>query len=364
MDKQQQVKIGSREIIAIVIAMLVTKGTDTTPTIMFKAGYNAGWVIPILSALIMVGPLFITVSLVSKYKNKGLIEIIYQLTGKYIGFIIGLILFYVLFSSLVYNTRSYIDIMSIMFYPKTPRPIMYAILIIAVCAMAYLGLAAIGRSSWINFVTIQTVFIALIVLAQKGVTFSFIYPLLGSGIPKLIKSSLSAGTIWADIFYMAVVFPMVYDKKKFKKTIMFSFGLSVVEVTAMMFIFIITFGYPSIVYLNYPFQELTRAARFGSYFTHPEAFYLGFWSIAATIRYAAYLYLIAVTLRDILRIKDFKPLILTLSALTLGLGMLPENFTYNIFVIREQLLRWAWVVFVTLPVLLWIISKVKGDYAK
>jgi hypothetical protein len=254
--------------------------------------------------------------------------------------------------------------MNTIFYPKTPMPVMYAILVASICFLAYLGLAAIGRANWLNYVTITVVFFALIFVAQNDVRFSFLYPLEGAGIMKLLKASLSSSTIWADIFYMAVVFPMVQDKKKFKKTVMFSFALSVVEITAIMVVYIITFGYPSIVYLNYPFQELTRAARFGSYFTHPEAFYLGFWSIASTIRYAAYLYLLTVVLKDILKLKNHKPLFLTLSALALALGMLPENFTYNIFVVRAQLLKWAWVVFVTLPVLLWIIGKVKGDYAK
>jgi spore germination protein (amino acid permease) len=364
MSEQQQRKIGSREVIGIISAMLVTKATDTTPTIIFKAGYNAGWAIPLISSLIMVFPLFITLSLLNKYKDKGLIEIIYKLMGKYTGFLIGLILFYILFSSLVYNTRSYIDIMKIMFYPKTPMPALYAILIISICYLAYLGLAAIGRADWLNFATITIVFLALIFLAQKGVSFAFMYPLEGPGIMKILKASLKSSTIYADIFYMAVVFPMVHDKKKFKKTVMFSYGLAVAEITAMMIVYVISFGYPSIVYLNYPFQELTRGARFGSYFTHPEAFYLGFWSIAAVIRYAAYLYLLTETLRAMLGLKNHKPLYFTLSAITLALGMLPENFTYNILVIRERLLGWAWVVFVTLPLLLWVIAKLKGVKSK
>lgn len=357
-------KVGPREILGIATAMLVTKATDTTPTLMFIEGYNAGWVIPLISSLVMIIPLLITLSLMKRYKDKSLIDIIYTLTGKYVGFIIGLVLFYILFSSLFYNSRSYIDIMNTMFYPKTPIPVLYIALISVTCFMAYLGLGVIGNTAWINYAAITFVFFALLFAAQKGINLTFLYPLEGAGIPKLIKASLSTSTIWVDIFYFFVVFPIVRDKKSFKKTILFSFAICVAEVTATMVVYIITFGYPSIVYLNYPFQELTRAARFGSYFTHPEAFYLGFWSVAATIRYAAYLYFVTSTLGYLLRIKDFKPLFPTISALVFGFGMLPENFVFNIFIIRKNLLEWSWIVFVILPAVLWIISRIKGDYAK
>jgi spore germination protein KB len=359
-ENRHNEKIGSREVIAIVMLTIGLKATDTTPTLMFKAGYSAGWMLPISTGLVILLPLILTLSLVKKYKDKGLIEIVYKLTGKYIGFIIGSVYFYILFSSLFYNSRSYIDIMSTMFYPKTPPVVLYSALIVSICIMAYLGLGAIGRAAWITFSSIMFVFIALFFLAQKNVDLTFIFPITGAGIPVLLKSSLTTSTIWGDIFYLPVIFPMVSDKKNFKKITLFSFGLTVLFITISMLVYIITFGYPSITYLNYPFQELTRGARFGSYFNKTEAFFLAYWSVAATIRFSAYLYFITAALGHTLKIKNFKPLFFTISALTLALGMLPENHIINIFVVRKQLLECAWAFFMFIPIILWIIDSIRG----
>lgn len=353
-------KVGFREQISMIIMVLLMKATDTTPTILFKDGKHAGWMLPILSATVVIIPFLVTLQLLKKYK-KGLIEIIYELTGKYLGFIIGMILFGLMLAALIINSRSYIDILSTMFFLKTPMIVLYLVLVIGMLFIAYRGLETISRTALVIFPSLQIVFLILVFASQKEIHFDYIHPILGSGIPNLLKSAVVHSSIWGDMFYFAIIFQFSKGYKEFKRTWLIGFGIVILEFTIVLVLYIISFDYPSIIYLNYPFQELTRAIRFGAYLTNPEAFFLAFWVMGAVAKFSINLYFVAVTFAYTLKLKEFEPLLIPFAALTLIIGMIPENFIKEVFVYRSVLLNITWPFFLSLPILLWVISKIKGN---
>ena len=74
MGKPKQL-IGLKEYIAIAIFVIGMKSTDHTPAIFFEALKNAGWMIPIISGLIAVLPLYLLLDLATKYEGLSLIHI-------------------------------------------------------------------------------------------------------------------------------------------------------------------------------------------------------------------------------------------------------------------------------------------------
>jgi spore germination protein KB len=354
-------KLGTRELIGIILILLIIKSTDTTPTLMFKSGYSAGWLIPIISGAMVLVPLLCTLSFLKAYRDKGFIEVVFHLYGKYIGTVIGLALFYIIFAALVVNTRSYIDIMSTVFYPKTPVSVLYSVLLISSLYIAYLGIHAIGRTAWIVTPTLQIVVFLLIFLAEKRINPYFIFPIAGPGIFEIIKSSAMNTAIWGDILYLSIIFPMVRSHKEFKMANLIGYSVSVIEFTVFMIVYVVTFGYPSISYLNYPLQELAKYARFGRYFTNPQAVFLGFWIISAILRFSTQIYFSAVTISHTLKIKDHKPLLFPISASAMALGMLPENSITNVLLIRRELFDWTWPLVLILPVSLWVTARLKEE---
>jgi spore germination protein KB len=353
-------KIGFREFISMIFIVLLIKSTDTTPTIFFKDGYHAGWMIPLISAAIMIIPFLATLLLLKKY-NKGLIEIIYELTGKYLGFLIGMMLFVLMFSALIINARSYVDILSAMFFLRTPMIVLYLVLVIGMLFIAYRGLESISRTAWVILPSMQIVYFILIFTSQKETNFGYIYPMFGSGIENLLKSALVNSPIWADMFYFAIIFQFSRGYKEFKRTCLIGFVLVVLEFTVVMLIYIISFDYPSIVYLNYPLQELTRSIRFGIYLTNPEAFFLAFWVMGIVVKSSINLYFVAVTFAYTLKVKEFEPLMIPFAALTLIIGMIPENFIKTVFIYRRYLLNISWPFFLSLPIVMLAISTIKGN---
>lgn len=361
MKEKNDEKLGTRELIGIIMVLLILKSTDTTPTLMFRAGYSAGWIIPIISGLLVIIPLLCTISILKAYREKGFIEVLFHLFGKYIGAAAGMVLFYIIFAALFINTRSYTGILSSLYFTRTPVNVLYAGIVIASCYIAYLGIHAIGRTAWIFIPVLQLVTFLIVFVAQKRINLYFIFPAAGSGGIELFKAGLVNVTTWGDIFYLAVIFPMVRGHGEFRRANLIGYSISVIEFVIMMFVYIITFGYPTISYINYPMHALARYVRFGDYFTHPEAFFLGFWIISAVVRFSAQLYFSAVTLGHTLKIKGYRQLLFPLAAGSMALGLLPENFITNVFIIRKELFEWTWPLVLMLPVLMWITGKIRGD---
>jgi hypothetical protein len=79
-------KLGVLEYASILMLCMGIKATDSTPTIFCKSAMNAGWMVPIVSSFIALASISCLMVLFKKYKDKNLVELIYHLTGRYVGF--------------------------------------------------------------------------------------------------------------------------------------------------------------------------------------------------------------------------------------------------------------------------------------
>jgi spore germination protein KB len=351
-------KIGSREFVSIVILTFVLKVTDTTPTFLFLAGENAGWLLPALSALIIFISFSVLLSVLSHHPGKGLLDLIYELTGRQIGCALGALLFINFLMVTAINTRSYMDIVNVMVYQKTPVPVLYFILMIAVCYLASRGLETIGRVAWIVLPYLYGVFLLLFVFVWEFIDWLHLFPLAGPGVGKLAKESIFHSSIFGEIFYLALLIPYVRTVKDFRIGSKLGFILSVLKIVAIMAVYIAVFDYPTINEIAYPFQQLTKTAHIGQVITHVESIFLFFWMVSTIIHFSIYIYLLAFLLGTVLRIQQFKKLIVPLSGLVYFLGLIPTNMLV-LRAYRGYLIEWHSLFYILFPFLLWALSRWK-----
>lgn len=324
-------KIGSRELFASIVFIIAFKVTDMTPSILFKDGKSASWILPIISGLVVIIPLLALLYLLKKYKDKGIIEITYLLTGTYVGFIIALFLFLFYLLDTAVNSRNYVDIMSTMFFPRTPIMATLSFLLFGGYCIARQGIEGIGRT----------------------------------GIQNLFVSGVKNSPILSDIFVFAAVFPFVRSYKDFKKASLLGLGTSILTMLIYLLIFTMVFDYPPMEIISFPYQQLTTFVKVGRSIERIEPVYFFFWTLAAAIRFAIYIYLTTLLFAQVFKLKEFKPLLLPMTWLIILLGMLPENSVQEIFIIREKyLLNGTWEVFILLPLILIAIYKLRGEKMK
>jgi spore germination protein KB len=351
-------KIGTREFSSIILIAIGMKITDTTPSLLYEKGANAAWIIPFFY-LITIGIPFLVLLSLLKTHEKGLVDLLFHLMGKVGGTLISFILFLLIFFSTTTSSRSYIEIANTLFYPKTSVIILTFALLITSFFVAKRGLTAIGSASWFIIPTLEILFLVLIVSVWKETNLLSIFPIAGPGVSTLVKESINHSSVFGEIIILAAFFPFVRSYKSYQFASLLGFGFSLIKMALFLAIYVMVFDYPSTLNMAYPHQELTRIAEFGTGFTHIEGGFFIFWLMASIFRFAIYLYLTALLLGGALRMDKFEKLLLPLVGLIALWGLLPENaFTQAPY--RELLIIISSWTFISLPFLLWFLSKLKG----
>lgn len=351
-------KLGAREVFGLLYIMLAIRVTDTTPNLLLEKGINAAWIMPIFSSLFLFVSLLFLFSLL-KTHNTGLLEIIINLTGTFVGRLIILVMFAIVFSSLTINSRTYADITIAMYYPHTSVLLILTVLILfAACFIARLGLLAIGSASWLAAATIFFTSGLLLVLVRDSIHLSFIFPIAGPGFLKLLKDSFQYSSFFGDIILVGVLFSQIRSFSAFRTGTLWGLGLSSLKMTSFLAAYIMVFDYPAVRNIVFPYHQLARMAMVGSLTIHVEAVFLYLWMFGAAIHFSVYLYISAILLQKIVNAKKVAPLIFLLAVLSVSFGLIPDNFFQGIKA-RELLLKFSSVYILALPVLLWILSRVK-----
>ncbi|WP_394218913.1 endospore germination permease [Halobacillus trueperi] len=353
-------KIGGREFASIVILTIGIKAADTTPTLLFEGGQQATWMIPLFCFLTIIIPFLFLLRLLKKFEDKGLIDIIYNITGKYVGFVIGMILFVLMVIGSSLNSRSYIDIISVLFYPTTPLPFIYFCLMLTAYFVANRGLQAIGRTAWLILPLVKLALLLLVVFVWWEVEFANLFPLEGPGLDAVAIQGAKFSSILSELIFLGVLYPFIRSFQTFKKAGWFGIVFSVVEISLFIALFIMVFSYPSIHSIAFPFQTLTQMAEVTQIVDHTESFYLIFWVVGSVIHFSIYLYVTTAVFTYTLKLKEPEPLIMPMAGLVLLVGMLPQNLSQTILITRENFLYVTSVVVFVLPIFLWSVDWIKG----
>lgn len=348
-------KIGIRELFSLIMITLLMKLTDTTPTLLFGVGQTAGWWLPLITGSCLSLSLLVLLSVLKRHPNKGLLELIFGLTGPYVGFLLGLSVFAIYLSVVVVNSRSYIDIINTMIFQKTPLPALYLMVMGAACYVASLGLETIGRVARIILPYVIVMLLILVLIVWHSADWLHIFPLAGPGIGRVVKEGVLHSAIFGEVLYMTALIPLVRAYKDFRKAAWLGFVLSVMALVVALFLYVAVFGYPTVREIIYPFQQLARTAQIGQVVTNLDSIFFFFWQISTVVHFAIYLYIATYFLAGTLQIADMKPLILPIAGLIVLLGLIGDNISkLNEF--RAILLPIYSMIYLLFPLLLWLLD--------
>lgn len=356
-------KIGGREFAAIIILTVGTKLADDTPAILYDRLGNAAWMAPIIMGTVWIIPFYLLVKVISLYEGKSLVDMIKNLFGEYMGFIILFLLWAIQSYAIIIDTAIYTDIIGTMYFTKTPALIIYILLMAVSAYGAKKGLEHIGSFAWSVLLWIKiSAFGALIMICIQG-EIDFIFPVLGPGKWEILKESTANSSLFADFVYFSLIAPLIKSSKDYKKWKRLGLIFVILELSFALFGFVLVFDYIAVKMMNYPFHEAIRYIQFG-FLTNVEMFIFPFWLLSTFVRFAVYLYLCALLFGGLFNIKQFEYIIPTLATLVIFIGMLPETPTFTIFNLRQNFLHLITPFFLVLPFVLWITAKLRGDFNK
>jgi len=126
--------------------------------------------------------------------------------------------------------------------------------------------------------------------------------------------------------------------------------------------YVMMFDYIAPQKMMHVFSQMTRLTKIGIFISNLDAFFFGLWILTGIMRFSFYLYGTAGVYGYTLKIKEFEPLILPFAVLTIIIGLIPNNPSETILILRDNfLIKKTWIIFFGLPLILWIVAKMKGD---
>ncbi|MDL4839127.1 GerAB/ArcD/ProY family transporter [Aquibacillus rhizosphaerae] len=354
----------TRDMFALVTLLIGIKFADTTPALLAQKGQNGFWLIPIVSFIVVIPSFLLLIYLLKKYKDKNLVELLETILGTFSGKLLGLIIFLLAYSTLIFDSRNYVEQIKLLYYPQSPTLIIFGLFMLVAFFCAKRGFEVIGFTSWIGLPLIKFAVFLLALLVLREAVWNRIFPLFGSGLNIITMEGVKNSSIFMEFFLLTIAYTSFKDTKFFRRGSYLGSAFVVVEIVLFFLLYTIVFDYNSIGKIAFPFHEITQYINFGDYFTNIETFFMVFWLFGAFMRFIIFLYLITWIFGTVFNINEFEPLLLPFAFFTVMIGMLPENSIINEMVIRDVLLDVMTPLFVLFPFLLWFIALCKGDLKK
>lgn len=358
---QQQGKLGIREYVAFAILMVSLRGTEDTPAQLYNIGLNAAWMIPLFSAAIFFIPLFLLLKTMKLYREKNLFTVIEKLMGKYIGFVVCLLIFIISSSGISFDTRTYANIIRAFYFKTTPLPITYALLLVVCAYGAKKGIQHIGTVSYLIVFYAVFSFCLAFLLSTQHSDIQAIFPIWGPGIVEIVKQSSQQLNLYADFFLFTLVIPYITTVKEFQKGTWIAFVSVSIQLSVAILLYVCLFD-NYLGGIGYPFHTAIGFISLGSYIPNIELFFFIIWIMAACIRFTAFLYINALMFGHLFKIKDFEYLIPSLAATYLLIGIIPES-PYDVYLeFRPIIAKITSAFFPAISIIIWLAALVKGEF--
>ncbi len=325
------------------------------------------WISIIIAAVFGLLVVWINIILAELHPGKTILEVIQIVLGKWLGGIMA-----VCFVLITFITGTQViwyvgDFFTTMFMTGISSYYIN-ILFIAVLAISLLyGVEAMFRATEIFFLLGFPLMTLSLIMLFPQVKADNLLPIMENGIGPAIKGVLPILSFTVlPIILLNMVFPTnIVNFKQAKKAIFAGYFLGVIESAFVIMFCILVFGSTVTANIRFPLFTVTKEINVGTIFSRVEALIVFVWIVTNFISTFAFLYASIKGLSQLLKLKDYKTLVLPFCLIVaVYSGFIYDNVPYEI---RWDSEVWTPVSFtfgLFLPVLLLIVSLIRKKFGK
>ena len=214
MKESSTYKIGAYTIVAILVTLIGTTSVLFTPYITVDTARHDAWITPFTSFLLGLYVIFVCCWLGSIFPDKGFIEYLPLIMGKFMGKLIGFgyILFFLWFTVTVL-AEALALLFGIGIFRLTPELTVGLLLLIATTYAVSYGIECISRSIWYVWIITVVFFAAAVFMAAPMVNLSILQPVGESGLSAILKSGLLSHAFKGEMLFLVILFPYVHSRR-------------------------------------------------------------------------------------------------------------------------------------------------------
>jgi spore germination protein KB len=348
-------KLGYRETLTLLIIMISCKIFLSYPRNMAVMGDSAAWLIILLSGGGSLAGFFFIRQLLGKYPDDNIFNISRKIGGKFLGSALNLLIFLYFLTISTMLIREFAESFILSILPRTPISVITICFLILLIYSVLLGIETLSRLAWF-FGPYLLIGLIVILAFSKPTDIQLLLPLLGSGPLPVLKNSIINLSGFSEIMLLAVVAPLVRDRKKIGEIGILSLTISTLILSGLTAIVLLTFNYVGMTDLVFPVFQLTRLISIGKFIQRVESIFVFLWFLTAVIGMSGLFYGTVVSFSEAFEIRDHRPLIFPVAVLVFTLSMIPQSLPDTVFWNFYIISRFYLVSWIGIPTFLWILS--------
>ncbi|MCL6580795.1 MAG: spore germination protein [Firmicutes bacterium] len=321
---------------------------------------TASWMVILLSGAVALAALVPGVALMRRFGTLPFARVAEEAAGVVVGKAYGLAVTLLLVVMDALALRQFADTFDLSILPRTPVQVLVIVLALAAAYAAYAGLEGLSRIT--VFLTPWLLLALLGLGAAELRSFSVLrlFPLWGPGPGEVAGQSLARSSAYAEVLILFILYPYLRQPRRAVAVGIWSVLLSAALMVATQVVLVGIFDIAGADGLSLPLIHLSRMVALGRFVTRVEPLAVFVWSFAAVLDVTVLLWAAATTLAESLRLPDHRPLVAPLTAVTIGLALLPAGIQQASTLDFEYVRRWAWVVVFAIPAGLWVLAALRG----
>lgn len=323
-------RISGQQALVFVASALIGIGILSLPSGVNKTGGPGGWLLVLLTGIISVIQGFIIVKLGLRFPKQSFVQYSEVVAGRTIGKLLSFLVIFYALEFTAHVSRSFGEIIDTAVMPETPT-IVFIILMMAVAAWAVRGgLEVLARMDEFLFLPQLGVALVLMALATSEADWARLLPIWESGDQSFLEGFVSTLFSYSGYFAILIILPNFARPRDamYAQTL----GILIPGAFYVLITIVATavLGVSATTRLNWPTLEVVRVISVAQFIERLDSIFLGVWLTVAFTTITAGLYILVIGVAQILRLRDYKPLVLPLAALVVAVAMLPGSLSESV----------------------------------
>lgn len=302
-------KISTKQILYIYLVILFSPSVRLIPSFSAQKAKQASWLTPTIGFIALIILFIIIQKIYNSYKNFTFMEIIYDITGSYIGRIIVLVYIIWVTILLALYTRYYGERIIGSIFPNVNINIFIIPMIIFVAYAIRYDIIIIARMNEILFPVILSIFFLFIIFLIPRFEINNLTPLCYIDIIPVLKGSAVSLAIWGYLPFLFVLSDKIKDTQNIYKHGKYAALFLLIATTFLIAMTVGTLGSSVVERLPLPFLVAVKQISIFGTLEKIESMLVTLWIASDFTIISVFSIIILKMIKSFLKLSDIKPFI-------------------------------------------------------
>ncbi len=359
--ENEKTKISLRQAMLLFIVSFLAPAIRYIPIFTTQEAKQAAWLSPFITIIFEVFYMYIFIKFFKKYKKESFIDILNDVFGKVIGFILCILYFLWLTLMIAYNLRIFAERILGTVNPNLSIILVISILLFLVLYVVKNGIVTLARMNELFIIAIVFVFTLVSILMIPNMDIKNMFPITYKDIYPIFKANFGILAIWSYSIAIFMFADKIKEKTDFKKVsfklILYITIISIVVIIAPLAIF----GHSLVITMPVPFFSSVMQISIFETIERIESMVVIFWIITDFILISVLTYTSVHIIAKMFKLQNPNPFIKIYIFGILFFALCIANSTFELSTISVYILTPLNILMgYCIPVLTFVIAKIRG----